>query len=88
MRLNRHIHRDTELRMLRPLHGVRRDDVLTGLIAKQIDRVRGVMPEQMIGPGAWLAERIGVRATKEERLNIHVLNLQLARNDLLVHPLM
>jgi hypothetical protein len=46
------------------------------------------MPQQVIGPGTRLPERIHVRATEEERLYVHLLDLQLAGGDALVDPLM
>ena len=54
--LDGHVHRDAELRVDRPLHGVGDLDVLAGLVLEQVDGVRGVVPEQVIGPAARLAE--------------------------------
>ena len=45
------------------------------------------MPQQMVGPGTSFAKRIGVCATEEEGLYIHVLDRELAGLDLVVHPL-
>ncbi len=61
---------------------------LAGLVLEQVDRVRRVMPEQVIGPAAGLAQRIQVLAAKEEGLNVHLLDLQLTRADALMDPLM
>jgi len=50
--------------------------------------VRSVVPEQMVGPIARLAQCIHVGAPEEIRLHIHLLDIELAPLDLLVHPLM
>ena len=71
----------------RALQRIGADDLAAGLIAEQIDRVRRVMPQQVIGPGARLPERIRVGAAEEERLHVHLLDLQLAARDALVDPL-
>ena len=60
---------------------------LAGLILKQVDRVAGVVPQQMVRPAPRLAERVHVGAAEEVRLHVHLLHLQLARLDALVHPL-
>jgi hypothetical protein len=41
--------------MDRPLHGVAIADRLAGLVLKEVDRVGGVVPEQMVGPAARIA---------------------------------
>ena len=46
------------------------------------------MPQQMIGPGTGLTERVGVRAAEEKRLHVHVLDVELACHDLVSYPLM
>ena len=69
------------------LHSVGRDDFAAGLVREQVDGMRGVVPKQMIGPRARLAQRIHVGAAKEIRLHVHLLDRELARNDSLVHPL-
>src|SRR5690242_8693094 len=70
------------------LHRVAIGDHFAGLVLKQIDGVAGVMPEQMVGPTAWLAGRVRVRAPEEIGLHVHLLNLQLALADAIVNPLM
>ncbi len=73
--------------MHRALYGVRRDDAFTSLILEQVDRVRRMVPEQMIGPGTWLAFGVDVLATEEIRLHIHLLYCELAGIDLVAYPL-
>ncbi len=53
-----------------------------------VHRVAGVVPQQMVGPAARLAERIRVGATKEIRLHVHLQHLEFAGPDALVDPLM
>jgi len=59
-----------------------------GLILEEIDGVAGVMPQQVIGPTARLAERVEVGAAEEIGLHVHLLDLQFAGGDLVVDPLM
>ena len=85
--LDGHVHRDAELGVDRPLDGVGDLDVLAGLVLEQVDGVRGVVPEQVVGPAAGLAERVHVRAAEEVGLHVHLLDGQLARADPAVDPL-
>ena len=64
------------------------DSVLAGLIGEQIHGVAGVVPQQMIGPAARLAERVGVGAAEEVGLHVHLQDLQFAGQDAFVDPLM
>ena len=70
-----------------PLHRITIGNHLASLILEQVDRVRGMMPEQMIGPAARLAGRIRVGATEEVGLHVHLQNLELALLHPLVNPL-
>src|SRR5690606_19516505 len=82
-----HIHRDAEFRMDRPLKSI---DFLrhpARLILEQINRMAGVMPQQMIGPAPRFAERIGIGATEKIRLYIELLKCQLPGLDPVVDPL-
>jgi len=54
---------------------------------EQVHRVRGVVPQQVVGPAARLAQRVDVGAAEEVGLHIHLLDVELARRDLLVHLL-
>ena len=45
------------------------------------------MPQQMVGPGAWLSERIHVGAPEEVGLHVHLLDVEIAGCDLLMDPL-
>ena len=63
-------------------------NLLARLIAEQVHRVAGVVPQQVIGPAARLAERIDVRPAEEIGLHVHLQHLELAREDALVDPLM
>ena len=73
--------------MMRSFDGVGLDD-LARLVGKQIDRVCGVMPKQVIGPAAWLALGIDILAAEKIGLHIHLLDIEFARSDLVVHVLM
>ena len=61
---------------------------LAGLIGEQIHRVAGVVPQQMVGPAARLAERVHVGAPEEIGLHVHLLHLEFAGEHALVDPLM
>ena len=54
---------------------------------EQVDGVRGVVPQQVVGPRARLAERVDVPAAEEVGLHVHLLDVELARGDAAVHPL-
>ena len=45
------------------------------------------MPQQVVGPATRLSERIHVGTAEEEGLHVHLLNLEFASADFLVHPL-
>ena len=62
-------------------------DRRAALIGEEIDRVRRVMPEQVVGPGARLAERVHVGAAEEVGLHIHLLDVERAGQNPLVHIL-
>src|SRR5262245_60461963 len=47
----------------------------------------GVMPQQMVGPAAWIPRGVDVLAAKEVGLHVHLLNAELALLDALVDPL-
>ena len=74
--------------MDRPLHGIAIRDRFAGLILEQVDGVGGVVPEQVIGPAPRLARRVHVLAPEEIGLHVHLLDIQFALLDALVHPLM
>ena len=73
--------------MDRALHGVGDLRLLAGLVLEQVDRVRGVVPEQVVGPAARLPGRVHVGAAEEVGLHVHLLDGQLARDDAVAHPL-
>ena len=77
LQLDRHVHRDAEFGMLRPLHRVGADDPAR-LIGEQIDRVRGVVPQQVVGPAARLALGVHVLAAEEIGLDVHLLDVEFA----------
>src|SRR5262249_61081341 len=60
---------------------------LAGLVLEQVDRVGGVMPEEMVGPAARIAGRIDVLAAEKIGLHVHLLDRELALLDALVDPL-
>ena len=74
--------------MDRALHRVAVGDVLAALVLEQVDGVRGVVPQQMIGPAPRVAGGVDVLAPEEIGLHVHLLDLQLAGLDLLVDVLM
>jgi hypothetical protein len=49
--------------------------------------VGGVVPQQVVGPAARLAQRVHVAAAEEVGLHVHLLDVELAGSDLLVDPL-
>ncbi len=72
--------------MNRAFDRVRLDD-RAGLPGEQIDSVRGVMPEQVIGPAPRLAFGVHVLATEEIGLDVHLLDGEVARRDPVVDEL-
>src|SRR3546814_12776165 len=52
------------------------------LIGEQVHRVRGMMPQQMVGPGSRLPLGVDVLASEEIRLDVHLLEVELASADL------
>ena len=55
--------------MVRSLLGPHVAGRLAGLVLEQVDGVARVVPQQVIGPTAWLAKRVLVLAPEEERLD-------------------
>ena len=87
LQLDGHVHRNAQRGVDRALHGVGFDNRAAALVGKQIDRVRRVVPQQMVGPAAGLAERVHVGAAEKVGLHIHLLDVEFARFDLVVHIL-
>ena len=85
--LDGHVHRDAELGVDRPLHRVVQLRLLAGLVLEQVDRVRGVVPQQVVCPAAGLPGRVHVRPAEEVGLHVHLLDGQLAGQDAAAHPL-
>ena len=85
--LDAHIHGDAEGRVYRPLRRVRLHDRRADLIGEEIDGVRGVVPEQMVGPRARLAERVHVGAPEEIGLHVHLLDMEFVGENSLVDEL-
>ena len=63
-------------------------NLATRLVLEEIDRVRGMVPKQMICPAAGLTERVHIRAAEKVGLHIHLLDVESACFDFLVHILM
>src|SRR5271166_335197 len=82
-----HVHRDAERGIDWALKRIGLHDRRAHLIGEKVDSVRRVMPEQMVGPGARLAERVHVGAAQEVGLHVHLLDMELAGRDLLVDVL-
>src|SRR6516165_4748219 len=87
LRHDAHVHGDVKLRVDRALHRIAIGYVFADLVLKQVDSVRGMVPKQMIGPAPRLAGGVDVFAAEEISLHVHLLDLQLALLDALVHPL-
>src|SRR5690606_5751259 len=83
-----HVHRDAELRVMRPFERENLGSGLAGLMLKESDRGAGVVPEQMVDPAPRLALEIDVLAAEEKGLDDEMLKLELAGLDAVVHPLM
>jgi hypothetical protein len=73
--------------MFGSLDGVGLHNPFTGLVLEQVNRVGGMVPQQVIGPGAGLAEGVGVRPPEKVGLDVHLLDGELARADPVVHVL-
>ncbi len=73
--------------MDRALHATCNRGLLAGLVLEQIHGMRGVVPQQVVGPAARLAQRIHVGATEEVSLHVHLQHLQFTGHDLLADPL-
>src|SRR5499427_4164653 len=86
-RTRRHLHGDFELWMARPLHRKTLRNGLTGLVLEQVYRMGRMMPQQMVGPAAWLAGGVRVGTAEEIGLHVHLLELEFTVLDPLVHPL-
>src|SRR5271165_4426209 len=87
LELDAHVHRDAERGTDWALKRIGLHDRRAHLIGEKVDSVRRVMPEQMVGPGARLAERVHVGAAQEVGLHVHLLDMELAGRDLLVDVL-
>jgi hypothetical protein len=59
LELDAHVHRDAQRRVDRALHGIGRTIGLRP-DSEQVHRVRGVVPQQVVGPAARLAQRVHV----------------------------
>ncbi len=73
--------------MERPRERVGRDD-LARLIREQVDGVRRVVPQQVVGPRPRLALGVDVLAAEEIGLHVHLLEVRVRRRDLRVDILM
>src|SRR4051794_16239420 len=74
--------------MDRALDSSRLGGDLASLVLEQVDRVAGVVPEEVVRPAPRLALQVDVGTPEEERLNVEVLDRELAADDALAHPLM
>ena len=73
--------------MNRALHRIGFDDGTAALVSEQIHRVGRVVPQQVIGPAACLAQGVHVGAAKKVGLHIHLLDVEFTGLDFVVHPL-
>src|SRR4029079_11205167 len=81
LQLDAHIHRNAQFRMDRSLKRARLRNSLPGLVLEQVDGMTGMVPQQMIRPASGFALRVHVRATEEERLHDHVLDVEFTSLD-------
>ena len=88
LQLYAHVHSNAQCRVNRALNRVSLHHRTARLVSEQIHRVGGVVPQQMVGPTAWLAQCVHVAATEKVGLHIHLQQIELPRLDLLVHKLM
>ncbi len=88
LQLDGHVHGDAKLGVRGTGERVRLDDVGAALVGEEVDGVRGVMPEEVVGPTPRLAERVQVGAAKEVRLHVHLEDPKFAGANALVDPLM
>ena len=72
--------------MDRAFDGVGRHDAPC-LIGEEIDRMRGVVPQQMVRPRTRLALGVDVAAAEEIGLHIHLLDVEFASGNAVVHIL-
>tara|TARA_R110002096_G_scaffold123816_3_gene267735 strand:+ start:14528 stop:14809 length:282 start_codon:yes stop_codon:yes gene_type:complete len=82
-----HIHRNAELWMVRTFNTVHLHDFFACLVGKEINRVRCVVPLQVIRPRTGLTGCVDVLAAQKIRLHVHLLDIQLTGFDLVVKPL-
>ena len=74
--------------MQRALRRVAVGNQFAGLVLKQVHRVTGMVPKQMIGPASRLARRVHIRAAGKNHVpHVHLLDLQLTRRDFFVNVL-
>ena len=69
------------------LHSMGFDDGAATLIREQINRMRRMVPQQVIGPTSGLTQGIHIGAAEKVSLDIHLLNVELTGLDLLMNPL-
>ena len=87
LQLDGHIHGDAQYRVNRALDGVGFHHFAAGLVLEQINGMRGVVPQQMVGPRTRFTLGVGVGAAEEIGLNVHLLDIQFTRGDFVVYPL-
>ena len=78
MKLNGHVHRNAQSGVNGALHRMGLDHGATALVSEQVDGVRGMVPQQVVGPAAGLTGSVHVGAAEKVGLHIHLLNVQLA----------
>jgi len=78
---DRHIHSDTQFRVMGAFQGKTFADHFASLVLEQINGMTGVMPEQMVNPAAWLTGCIHIGAAKEIGLYIHLQDIQFTGSD-------
>src|SRR5262245_57367548 len=82
-----HVHGDAEIGVRRALLGPGDGGHLACLVDEQVDRVTGVVPQQVVGPRAGPAQGVLVLAPEEERGHHQVLQREVAGGDAAVDPL-
>ena len=87
LQLDAHVHGNAQRGVDGALQGVGFDDGAARLVGEQVYRVRGVVPQQMVGPAAGLAQGVHIAAAKKIGLHVHLLDIEFARPNPVVHPL-
>ena len=87
LELDAHVHGNAKFWVDGALDGIGLHDGAASLVGKQVHGVGSMVPQQVVGPATCLTQRVHVGAAEEVGLHIHLLDVEFAGLDLLVHPL-